>query len=250
MSAADWMPGIDHDPGENAGYNGGQADMVSMVIHYTAGAYGGDYAVGKRGYFNFYCPRERPAVQFAEANAITWHAGAWNGLGPGIEMERRDDSVPYTDHQLDDLGRIAHWLHDRYGIPLRFYDTGGDNGARIGVDASRGLSITHRSLAQSGGWHSDYVTRDEWERALGGAEPEPIPEPLFIGDDVLTLIEVTNAGNNWSLWVSNAGGVCAPVDTKTHANLAGQIGKGVVLLQIDQGRFAEFQKQCDAIRSR
>lgn len=174
MSNADWMPGIAHDPGTNAGYNAGMPRMDTLVLHYTAGAYGGDYDVGKRGYFNFYCPRDMPAVQFAEGNALTWHAGEWNDAGPGIEMERRDDSYAYTDHQLHDLGRIAHWLHDRYGIPLdRFYDTGGDNNARIGEGASAGTCITHRSLAQSGGWHSDYLTHDEWNRALGGAPAPP-----------------------------------------------------------------------------
>lgn len=176
MGDADWMPGIGHDPGANAGYNGGRSRMESMVLHYTAGAYGGDYSVGLDGYFNFYCPRDEPAVQFAEGDALTWHAGEWNDQGPGIELERRDDSWSYTDHQLDDLGRIARWLHDRYGIPLdRFYDTGGDNGARQPEGATAGMCVTHRSLAQSGGWHSDYLTREEWERALGGGGPAPDP---------------------------------------------------------------------------
>ena len=69
MADQDWMPGIEHDPGTNAGYHGGRSRLESIVLHYTAGAYGGDYSVGKRGYFNFYCPREMPAVQFAEGDA-------------------------------------------------------------------------------------------------------------------------------------------------------------------------------------
>jgi hypothetical protein len=164
--------------------------MESIVCHYTAGAYGGDYAVGKDGYFNFYCPRDLPAVQFAEGDALTWHAGEWNDQGPGIELERRDDSVPYTDHQLAELGRIVHWLHDRYGLPLdRFYDTGGDNGARLSEGQTIGRAVTHRSLSQSGGWHSDYLTPDEWHRAVSGVVVPTPPVPMRENEVITTAVD-------------------------------------------------------------
>ncbi len=163
---------------------------------------------GKQGYFNFYCPREERAVQFAEGDALTWHAGEWNDQGPGSETGTdRDDSVAYTDHQLDDLGRIAHWLHDRYGIPLdRFYDTGGDNGARRSEGSTAGLCITHRSLAQSGGWHSDYLTADEWKRAIRTTAPTPIEE-----DEDMGALLVTLPGEGQSIWVVS-GPVRHPLD--------------------------------------
>ena len=194
MSDADWMPGLVRDPGVNAGYRGGQSEMVSFVIHNTAGAYGGDYSVGKQGYFNFYVPRERPPVQFAEADAITWHAGAWNGLGPGMELERLNDNWAYTDQQIEWGGRIMRWVHEKYGVPLNFYDTGGNNDLRIASpNACRGLYITHRSLNQMGGWHYDYINQDEWNRMTGGGAPPPSQEE--VGDEDVMLIWKRNSSD-------------------------------------------------------
>jgi len=192
MADADWMPGLAHDPGRNAFYAGGRSRMQSVVLHYTAGAYGGDYSIGKDGYFNFYVPRERAPVQFAEGDALTWHAGEWNDQGTGIEFERLNDSYAYTDHQYLWGGKIVRWLHDRYGVPLNFYDTGGDNAGRRPESQTVGLHVTHRSLAQSGGWHSDYMTRAEWDRMLGAATPPPGMED----DDVNQSMVSGNPGHD------------------------------------------------------
>jgi hypothetical protein len=103
-----------------------------------------------------------------------------------------------------------------------------------------------------------------WDVLLSMVRDEPTKEDLerffamlaeleeaerFKGDDMLTIIEITNAGNNWSLWLANAAGVCAEIDPPTFTMLAGQKGKGVVHVQMPWNRFQKFQAQSDEARA-
>lgn len=169
-----WMPGLVHDPGAAAGYKltydqrDGHNLMECAKLHYTAGYRGGDYPIGLKGYFQFYVLKDGTPVQFAEADAYCMDSGNWNKYGPGIEFERLNDSEPLTDHQIEWGGKIIRWLSSSYGIPLTFYDTGGDNAKR--VDPPFEGFITHRSLRQPG--HVDYISQDDWDRMVAVPKEE------------------------------------------------------------------------------
>jgi hypothetical protein len=134
--------------------------MTTVVCHYTVGR--DSRNIGLNGYFNFLVSRDGTVWQYAEADAVTWHAGNptidWNQRGPGIEVEYlpgADDTV-FTDAQRDATGALVHWLADTYNIPLDYYD-----GQRI--DAWAGF-IAHNSLV--GADHTDTWPRDDWDRMM------------------------------------------------------------------------------------
>lgn len=137
------------NPGANAGYNAGRTPVDSVVCHYTVGR--NSTGIGLQGYFHFLVSRDGHVQQFAEADAVCWHAGdPWNGRGPGIEVEYlpgADDDI-FTPEADAATGLLVEWLHDEWGVPLDFYD-----GSRVA--AFPGF-ITHRSLIQTGDPHSDY----------------------------------------------------------------------------------------------
>ena len=86
-----WLPGATRDPGRNSGYNSGRSAMVRTVAHYTVGS--DSRNVGRDGYFHWLvhrdASREGGCTQYAETDAITWHAAdPGNPYGPGIEWER------------------------------------------------------------------------------------------------------------------------------------------------------------------
>jgi hypothetical protein len=139
--AAVWSPGV------NAGYKAGRTSMRTAVCHYTVGR--NSAPIGLRGYFQFLVARDGTVTQFAEADAVCWHAGTpWNSRGPGIEVEYLDEPAIFTPEAEAATGLLVSWLHDVYGIRTDFYD-----GPRI---AEWDGFITHRSLIQSGDAHSDY----------------------------------------------------------------------------------------------
>lgn len=143
--------------------------MSTAVCHYTVGR--DSTGIGDQGYFNFLVRRNGEVVQFAESDALCWHAGNWNTRGPGIEvefLESFDGPAPaniFTPAQLAAAGRVVRWLAEGDGPPLRFYDGGR-------VTAFDGF-ITHRSLIQSGDWHYNYWTAEQFAAAIGGAAAAP-----------------------------------------------------------------------------
>lgn len=161
-------PGATWRGGAAAGYARGRTPMTTAVCHYTVGR--DSTGIGVQGYFNFLVRRNGEVVQFAEADALTWHAGNWNARGPGIEveyLESYDGPAPgniFTGPQLNACGALVRWLAGR--VPLRFYD-----GARISEWAG---FITHRSIIQSGDWHYNYWTAEQFA-AMVGAAPAPAP---------------------------------------------------------------------------
>lgn len=135
-------------PGQNAGYRAGRNQLRLCVCHYTVGR--DSTAIGERGYFHWLVRRDGEVVQFAEADAITWHAGEANSYGPGIEVEYlpgADDDL-WTPAAYQATGRLVDWLIN-LAIAPTFYD-----GPRVDPAGVTGF-ITHRSIRQTDG-HSDW----------------------------------------------------------------------------------------------
>lgn len=166
-------PGAVWQPGVNAGYRAGRNRMQLTCCHYTVGR--DSTAIGARGYFHWLVRRNGEVVQFAEADALTWHAGTANQWGPGIEVEYlpgADDDL-WTPAAYQACAGLVEWLID-LGIPDTFYD-----GPRIDPAGFSGF-LTHRSVQQPDA-HSD------WWPDLPRLAPAPPPitqEPdvFFITD--------------------------------------------------------------------
>jgi hypothetical protein len=164
-------PGAEWVPGRNAGYNSGRSNMAAAVCHYTVGR--DSSAIGRDGYFHWLIARDGHIQQYAEADAVTWHCGEANYVGPGIEIEFLDEPEGvFTDAARDACAGLIHWIHEQYGIPLEMYD-----GPRIPPEAMITF-VTHRSIQQSEG-HSDYWPQADWDRMVAGATPAP---PTTEGD--------------------------------------------------------------------
>ena len=154
-----WVPGVVRRPGFNANYTNGRSAMRTAVMHFTVGV--DSTSVGDKGYFNWLVPKAGPAIQFAEADSLTWHAGAWNPDGPGTEFERLSWDEPLTDNQLAWGRTIVGFLHDQWGIPLDFYD-----GPRV---VQWDGFINHASLGDKNGDHQDHtdgISRSDWSLML------------------------------------------------------------------------------------
>jgi hypothetical protein len=122
--------------------------MQLAVCHFTVGR--DSTGVGLRGYFHFLVRRNGEVVQFAEADALCWHAGTANQWGPGIEVEYlpgADDDL-WTPASYQATAELVEWLIG-LGIPDTFYD-----GPRIDPAGFSGF-LTHRSVAQPDA-HSDW----------------------------------------------------------------------------------------------
>lgn len=142
-------PGATWMPGRNAGYAAGRTPVRSVVCHQTIGV--NSTGIGLQGYYQFQVNRDGTVYQFAETDAVCWHAGSpWNGYGPGVEVEYHPayDDEPWTPAQRDAVAHLCQWLHDEWGVPYDFYD-----GPR--TNSHTGF-ITHRSLIQTGDSHSDW----------------------------------------------------------------------------------------------
>lgn len=143
-------PGAVWRPGVNAGYRQGRTSMVSAVAHYTVGY--DSRPVGDKGFFNFLVSRDGTVTQFAEADAVCWHAGdPWNSRGPGIEVEYLDEPTIFTPEALTACAALIAWLP----IAKDFYD-----GPRVTDHVGY---ITHRSLIQTGDQHFDYWPQEAWD---------------------------------------------------------------------------------------
>lgn len=174
-----WYPNAIHNPGAAAGYRNGRSRMRACVLHYTVGV--DSTGVGLRGYFHFLVSKDGTVQQFCELNAIAWHAGEFNGEGPGVEFERMGDWEPLTFAQIASGGALIQWIIEN-GIADNFYD-----GPRLAAGTYSGF-ITHRSLQQSQP-HSDYVTGDDWAamRGMPAAPPSPGPAPAPPGGAIYTI---------------------------------------------------------------
>lgn len=192
------MPGVVWKPGRNAGNLGNRKQNVRL--HYTVGT--DSTGIGLKGYFHFLVPKQGTPIQFAPTEAVCWDACEWNPSGYGVEIERLSDAEPLTDSQVLWVGRIAHWANMADGIPLVFRDSPGNR-----VEPSAGFRgfITHRSLAEHKcDQHYDYITGDDWNRAVGSGAPTPAPPAdeddmatfatFRYGNDART-VQIDDAGN-------------------------------------------------------
>ena len=177
--------------GAAAGYALGRNRMRACVLHYTVGR--DSRPIGLRGYFHFLIAKDGTVFQFAEADALCWHAGEWNGEGPGIEFERMSDAEPLTPGQIESGGHLIAWLAG-LGIADNFYD-----GPRRAPGSWAGF-ITHRSLQQSEP-HSDYVTETDWRNMRAVTDP-PSPVPPSPGGEPVKpeMHRDPNTGTIWLLY--------------------------------------------------
>ena len=177
-------PGAVWDPGRNAGYMAGRTRMDVAVAHFTVGVH--SEAIGRRGFFTWLIGRDGLVTQFAEADALTWHAGEWNVYGPGIEVEyysEVDGDTVFTDAALGATSGLIHWLNAEWGIPLTYYD-----GPRQSPSDQRGF-MSHRSLVQTE-QHYDYWPQSDWDAMVA----PPTPEVHF---DMATLLRVPGGGGHY-----------------------------------------------------
>lgn len=196
------LDGFAWEPGLAAGYIFGRHYFEACVVHFTAGACGGDRAVGLLGYFPAYIPREADcgpgATQFAEMDATTFHACEANTRATGIEFEKRTDDVTLTQYQLD-KGRAAFQQLIAAGIAATYRDTPDD---RIPVGGPLSGFVTHRSLrAIACDEHYDGLPQSEIDYMMGtGTGP--------VGEDFEMLLQATSdstinpnvtAGSVWQL---------------------------------------------------
>lgn len=168
-----WFPGATVHDGFQMGYTNGRSQMRTVVCHFTVGR--DSDSIGRRGYFNWLVRRDGEVIQYAEADALTWHAGDWNPYGPGIEVEflpGYDDQI-FTVEALASTGRLVRWLNSEWGFPLDYYD--GDRRTPIWDGF-----IAHRSLF--GGDHTDWWPREDWDQMVSGS-----PEKKDMNDMVICV---------------------------------------------------------------
>lgn len=185
-----WLPGAYRDPGRNAGYNSGRSSMTRAVAHYTVGS--DSRGVGRDGYFHFLvhrdASREGGCTQYAEVDAITWHAAdPGNPYGPGVEWERNvtggmnaeglSNAEPLTPNQVEWGARLVSFFAE-HGIPAQLY-----SGPRYGEEGWRGW-VNHQAIDSS---RSDGLLRAEWDAMAGGDVSAP-STPTEEDDDVFVAV--------------------------------------------------------------
>lgn len=148
-------PGADWNPGVNAGYAAGRNQMRLCVAHFTVGV--DSTPVGLAGYFHFLVSRGGHVQQFAELDALCWHAGQANKYGPGIEVEYLPgvDAEVFTGPQRAACGLLVEWVHQQ-DIPKTYYD-----GPRVDPALTTGF-ISHRSILQTDP-HTDWWPQADWD---------------------------------------------------------------------------------------
>ena len=159
-----WLPGALRRPGALAGYARGTTRMQFAVEHFTVGT--DSTGIGDRGYFHLLFPKVGPPLQFAEIDALTWHAGPWNSYGPGAEFERLGYDEPLTADQLEWGGRYHHWLSSEWGIPLVHF-RGPPDGTRFDPSEFHGFP-DHGAIDDQ---RTDGVTDAEFAPMAGLAPP-------------------------------------------------------------------------------
>lgn len=166
-----WYPEAYIQHGFQSGYANGRNQMRTVVCHFTVGR--DSHPIGVKGYFHWLIRRNGQVLQYAEVDALTWHAGTWNQYGPGIEVEYlpgEDDAI-FTPEALEATGKLVRWLHEEWGFPLEYYD-----GERI--DPIWDGFIAHRSLR--GGDHTDWWPRDDWEQMVSASSNQKEMDDMVI----------------------------------------------------------------------
>lgn len=174
-----WYPGAIRNPGAAAGYkltydhHDGRTFMRGGKAHYTAGY--DSTGRGLEGYFQFLVGRDGEVQQFAEADAYCMDSGEANGMGPGIEIEYRDEDTIFTAEARVACAGIMKWLRDEWGIELTYHDGGPDNHDTLPLDISGWCA--HRAIIQSDP-HSDYWPEADVLAMFHIITPPEPPTPL------------------------------------------------------------------------
>jgi len=198
-----WLDGAVRRPGRNAGYAAGRNRLELGVLHFTVGT--DSTSIGDQGYFHVLFPKVGPAIQFAEIDAVTWHAGGSSSMpdanqrGPGAEWERMptgnylrpglQEADPLTPDQIEWGGR---WLEfcEAHGIPKAHYP-----GPQFGAAGFAG-HINHGDLDRD---RSDGLTPEEWAAMTG---PAPAPPT---GDEAMQMVMVDFRGDTLTFHIDAAG---------------------------------------------
>ena len=192
-------PGCPYDPG-NAGI-ARPIDVRTVTLHRTIGRWPGDYTVGKTrdhnsGTFQYLIGQAAGQwVQFYPCNTFSSHAAGANNAGPGIELSGQNGEA-LTDWQVDALGQLLRWLRDEWGVEPTFTD--GDPRVWVDERGPRGF-VTHRHVAYPPNpslHHFDYITAEEFQRALGGPAPPPAPPTTQGAPDMWALLALHDDGTS------------------------------------------------------
>lgn len=184
------IPGHQWDPGLNAGYRRGRNRMWMPVWHWTVGR-DSRALCRDRGLCQVLYPKVGAPWQFAEIDAICFHAGSavygdYNDDGPGFEVERFPDE-PLTPDQVFWIGHDIAWLEREWGVPATHYW-----GPRFPPhQADYHGHVNHAQLHSN----NDGLSREEWDLVTAGT-PAPAP-PL--GDPMYIIRENLDNGG-WNYW--------------------------------------------------
>lgn len=187
-----WIDGLVHLPGRNAGYRAGRIRLRTPIRHETVGT--NSRQIGINGYFQFLLPKEGPAEQYCEWDAIAWHACEWNLWGFGLECERFPGE-PMTANQVWWAAYIILAVQEHTGqaLTLDWIDYAIPNPASGPVGyANHGALLIRACDPHSDGW-----TFDEWQqiiRTIGGATP---PTSMKGTDQMDAIYGVDPADPDW-----------------------------------------------------
>jgi hypothetical protein len=177
--------------------------MQRAVAHYTVG--NDSRNVGRDGYFHFLVhkdqSREGGCTQYAEVDAVTWHAAdLGNPYGPGVEFERmttggqNDEGLsnadPLTDNQLQWGARIIDFLAE-WGITPELYD-GGRFGASVMPGGGYVGWVNHHDIDTQ---RTDGLLRWEWDEMAGGAPAPGDDDDIYDGNSEDEMLLVTFDGD-------------------------------------------------------
>ena len=153
-----------------------------------------------------------------------------------------------TPPQRDACGALVRWLRDEWGLPDAYYDTGGNNDARIAPGSFNG-TYSHRSVRSSADWHYDYWTQDDFAAMVHATtESTPTEGPnmtSFIYNGQLHTFRVNTVNElvqtwydvkeGWQTWVLSPR-VCSPYGDITYQlDYLGVEGRIDVFAQAEDG---------------
>lgn len=134
-----------------------RARTLGIVIHWTAGSFGGDLATldGPNVDCQFYVPKSGELYQLLDPDEEGWHGFFMaNHYCIGIEHEGRGEA--YTSEQFRTSAKLVAYLCRRYSIPARKVDPSGhDEQTFRGIFGHRDLSLG--GIRVDGNDHTDTV---------------------------------------------------------------------------------------------
>lgn len=170
-----WVNGATIRPGLNAGYRAGRNLMRGGIIHITAGVNSGGL-IQRKGLAQFLLghPGQDALVQYAEIDAVCYHACEWNHVAFGVEVEKLRVEHLTDEVQIESLATIVSAAAG-LGVPIGPYHRGDHD---VPVREMPVPYVSHSSLAQRAcDRHYDWLPEEDMARvfALAGTEDEMRP---------------------------------------------------------------------------